>query len=94
MKNTARLFCLGLLPVLFGRSAVADEAAPASPAQLQTALETAIDAGDTNGLLVLMDWHGVAPDMKSELTDVLAGLAGLAGPDTAMVKLLPLPGDY
>ena len=65
--------------------------APTSAEQLRAEFESALKAKDTNAILSLVNWNGVAAEMKSDLTQEMGEAAGST---VASVKLLPLSSDY
>ena len=91
MKNILLILYLGALTTLAGLSRVAAKDAPTTAEQLRSELETAIKAKDTNAVPALVNWKGMAVEMKAETTQEMTGLAGT---EVAAVKLLPLPADY
>ena len=91
MKNLNGMIGCILLLVALALPAAQGKEPPTSPKQLRRDLETAIKAKDTNAVLALVNWKGVARDMKAETTEEMGELAGSA---MTGVKLLPLPPDY
>jgi hypothetical protein len=90
MKNIP-VISLALLIASLGFQTAFGKDAPASAEQLRSEIETAVKSQNTNTIVALVNWQGVATQMKS---DAVGQIAEMVQPNIVGVKLLPLPADY